>query len=532
MDFGRSLLAYFGFSVDTSELDKGKQKLGDFEKTVNRLVSVAGGTLLAKGFLNFTDGLIDAGLALEKNSVKFGVSTDQFAEWDFAAQRAGVSTESFATGLKFLEKNMAKSDGVGGKALKDFSQLGIDLGGVGEKMKDPLTVLGEVADKVKDAKSPADQLGIALRFLGKGGADLLPLLKDGSAGIQKLRERFQEITGGEGSFAEFATQAKEAHEAETDFALGVQVLRNKFASVFLPVITKVLDKFLAITVFLREVTKNTRAWETAVIALAVGGIGALIYAFGGLALAAAPWVAAATAIYVIMEDLYVFFTGGESLTAKFLDSFFGKGTAQAVVDKVRQLFNALKDFIREEGPRLKAVWEEEVLPALRTVFEFIRDNKNEVFSTLSGMATLASNIASAFRSISNTEAFQKLFGVGDADKKQFTQLAETMALGPLGSVAVIGRSLSALGVGSTRYRGLNPDEGGGVGMRTVEIPFGSPGNNPTAGGTQVIQENTTTVNLHGFGGNDIIGAANAFKSASDKANEANNESARRKLVHP
>jgi len=98
-----------------------------------------------------------------KMSQKFGISVESFTGFSHAANLAGVESESLGKGLQHLSKWMVEN-GQGGRNVKE--------------------VLFQVADSYQKMGEGALRSADAQKKFGKAGADLIPMLKDGRAGLQ------------------------------------------------------------------------------------------------------------------------------------------------------------------------------------------------------------------------------------------------------------------------------------------------------------------------------------------------------------
>lgn len=119
-------------------------------------------------------------------SAKTGISTASLGMLEYAAKMNGTEfetlTKSVGKMLKVQGEVQAGNDGAG----KSFEALGISL----EQVKSLSTedLLGTVADQIRALPTTAMQAAAAMSIFGKSGADLLPLLQGGSAGIAEMTQ--------------------------------------------------------------------------------------------------------------------------------------------------------------------------------------------------------------------------------------------------------------------------------------------------------------------------------------------------------
>lgn len=72
------------------------------------------------------------------------------------------------------------------EAAKLFAELGIRVTDSNGKMRNSSDVMLDVGDALKRIEDPAKRADIAMRLMGRGGAELIPMLLMGSKGIQSL----------------------------------------------------------------------------------------------------------------------------------------------------------------------------------------------------------------------------------------------------------------------------------------------------------------------------------------------------------
>lgn len=136
---------------------------------------------------------LDYASSLGEVAQQLGVTTDALQEYRYAGSQAGLATEEIDMALGQLTRRIG--EGVNGtKAQADaFKKLGISL----KDAKGNVIATGDaiplIADALQKIKSPAEQSAILLDLFGKSGAKLLPLLSEGSKGVNGLRDAAQKL---------------------------------------------------------------------------------------------------------------------------------------------------------------------------------------------------------------------------------------------------------------------------------------------------------------------------------------------------
>lgn len=127
--------------------------------------------------------------ALSKTAQKIGVATEALSRLKYAADFSDVSLEQLSTGLGKLSKNMLDvATGSKGPAATAFAALGVSVADATGQLRDTDQVFTEIADKLSRLEDGALKTAIAQRVFGKSGAELIPLLNEGAAGLKRFAD--------------------------------------------------------------------------------------------------------------------------------------------------------------------------------------------------------------------------------------------------------------------------------------------------------------------------------------------------------
>ncbi len=184
-------------NIKITATDKTKGAFSSVRKSVSGLSSsvmslqgALGGIGLALGvraFVNFTKESLKLADGIGKMSDRLGITTTALQTFRFAGEQAGETFESMDNNLVKFVRNL----GDGQKGIKtitdEFDRLNIDLKDQNGNWKDHETILGEVADRYKTMKDPADKLSSAMTLFGRGGRVMVNMLSNGSDGLERLR---------------------------------------------------------------------------------------------------------------------------------------------------------------------------------------------------------------------------------------------------------------------------------------------------------------------------------------------------------
>ena len=143
------------------------------------LLSIAGLVGLAKGAL-------DAGDKMNDLSQSTGVSVEALARFKKAAATSGTDIDSVAKAMGKLSKNMLDAATGSKQAAAPFKALGISVTDSKGKLKTADAVLLQIADRFKAMGKDPAKPGLAMKLLGRAGAEMIPLLNMGGDAIDKL----------------------------------------------------------------------------------------------------------------------------------------------------------------------------------------------------------------------------------------------------------------------------------------------------------------------------------------------------------
>lgn len=214
-----------------SGLNSAKSSLGKFVSGISYAQGIISG-LSSLGFARLTLDVIEAGDAIADISAKLGIGTEQIGALQYAAEQLGSSTEAMNIGLQFLNKNVGLLQQGSQAATDSFARLGLkasDLVGLSLDQK-----FLTVANAIKSLGSDTEQAAAAQQIFGKGGQELLPIIRAGTDAI---------IAQGEAAAAtgklfnqDQADGLNEAADAIKNLTASFQGMSKEFVTTFVPAI--------------------------------------------------------------------------------------------------------------------------------------------------------------------------------------------------------------------------------------------------------------------------------------------------------
>ena len=130
---------------------------------------------------------------LDDLAEKSGIATEQLSALRFAGETAGTTFEDLAGGLRKLANNMADAAGGGKQSAAAFDAIGVSVKTAEGGLRSSSDVLLEIADRFSRYTDGAGKSALATQIFGKAGETLIPLLNQGSAGIEAQTKLAREL---------------------------------------------------------------------------------------------------------------------------------------------------------------------------------------------------------------------------------------------------------------------------------------------------------------------------------------------------
>ena len=133
---------------------------------------------------------IDVAADMDALSRSTGIAIEELSAMSHVARETDADFGTAEYGLQRLNREIAAAVTEGEEASSAFGDMGIALRDqVTGEARGTLEVLGDIADQVANASNEFEQTAIATEFFGNRiGQDLLPMLQEGSEGIEELIE--------------------------------------------------------------------------------------------------------------------------------------------------------------------------------------------------------------------------------------------------------------------------------------------------------------------------------------------------------
>lgn len=172
---------------------KSTDKLSAFERTTGKIGrsmmnagTVMAGAGAAVGASIFAVGKASADYAGDMYDMArgAGIGVEAFQKLAYAGRMSGVETEKLSASLVKFDRMVAEAAGGNKTYMQTFEDLGIKIKDSAGNLRQPNEIFEDVADIFHNTEDGIGKTALAVELFGKSGADLIPMLNDGKAGLK------------------------------------------------------------------------------------------------------------------------------------------------------------------------------------------------------------------------------------------------------------------------------------------------------------------------------------------------------------
>ena len=171
-----------------------------------------------------------------------GGTAEDMSRLRFAGEMVGVSSSALIKSFGILSGHLANNDDVAKK-------LGVTMKDMAGNIKPSTQILGEVADKLNEMPAGMERTAAAKAVLGRGFAELNPLLRQGSEGMKKFAEESDKLG---------LTMSEKDLNASKQFKYATRELNATFQGIAISLGRALLPAMLALT----DAVKTAVQWFT------------------------------------------------------------------------------------------------------------------------------------------------------------------------------------------------------------------------------------------------------------------------------
>ena len=215
---------------------------------------------------------------IAKLAQKTGFSTEALSELRHAAELSNTSLSSLETAIKRMQVVIIEAKNKTSAAAKSLHDLGLSY----DELKDltPEKQFEAITNALADIVDPTLKAALAVDTFGRSGTDLLPMLVDGSAGLNAMKKEAHDL--GVVFSAEAAKKAEAFKDSITKLKAAITGISGEIAKTLAPILTKLLT-------FITNVIKSITDWTQKHPAL-TDAITKVAFAIGVLTLAVGSFI--------------------------------------------------------------------------------------------------------------------------------------------------------------------------------------------------------------------------------------------------
>lgn len=188
-----------GFSDALGKVQRsGTELKNSLSNTFGKIKKIAAGAISVAAIKKGIDAVSDfanevsaAGDRVDKQSQVLGLSRKAYQEWDYILGQNGASIDSLSAGMRTLNKMVLDAKDGAGEAKDSFARLGLNIHEI--ENLNPEDQFEAVVRAFQKMPAGVQKSALAVKLLGRGGMQLLPLLNQSETSIDELRQRAEEL---------------------------------------------------------------------------------------------------------------------------------------------------------------------------------------------------------------------------------------------------------------------------------------------------------------------------------------------------
>lgn len=310
MALGDTLRNYVvGVGVRDNGVTKGLKQMGSSIKDLmGQFGLLAGAAGVGMALKNFTD----MGMSISNFSNMTGIAVEDISTLGAALERFGGDSESAKNSLQALQQGLSQAEWGQGNLLQTSAMYGVNIFNDDGSIKNAQQLLMGLADDFQHlTKAQQFTLGQQLGL----DESTIQLLQQGKENIDSI---LSEVS------SQGVIDARQAEEAKK-FALEINKLKRNLATLGRSIATSVMPVLQEFTKILTKIVDFLKQFDAATYAIGAGivALGWTIKNFGNFLKANLPLmalIAGLTLLFLIVEDIYGYFNGKDSVFGDIINS--------------------------------------------------------------------------------------------------------------------------------------------------------------------------------------------------------------------
>ena len=381
MAFVTELLGYIGLDVDDASFNEAEQSVKDVTKVMAGLITVAASaaTAVTGAAYAMVNDFANTATEIDQLTKRLNVNAEALQATVFAAKSFGIELDQLADGMKELSMR-AGEFALDGKANADaFGEIGITQAQVKQYGNNIEGLFRLVRNKLSEVKEQGKRQFLADALFGGGLADVggeffaqtsekiaalqkqaresglvisqenLDMAREYTSEMESLQARIKGLWNIVAAnllpiFTRITRQMKEFFDLHGDEIVNglTAAINGLIASIkYLGIAAAIAMPYLVGSAAIASWVKLIALTKTLTAAFATMRVGALL-AWAAAAAGPALVGAAILSLILVIQDIYTYFTGGDSITGRIIE-----GLGKPVVDKIKQAWTDLKQWFKD-----------------------------------------------------------------------------------------------------------------------------------------------------------------------------------------
>lgn len=197
--------------------------------------------------------------AVERQALILGVSVKEMQKWNFVATQNKTTTE--AVTFAFTQLTMKAYDAYTGnkEAAKSFQMLGVAVRDSEGNLRSNESIINDTIKSLSGMSSESKRAALAQDVFGRAGKELLPMLSQGTQGINNQRDAAEKL--GQVLSDKAVKSFTDTNDALDRMKTALAVAGGELLTTFLPTMQKVVDTATAAASALSKAFKTPTEME-------------------------------------------------------------------------------------------------------------------------------------------------------------------------------------------------------------------------------------------------------------------------------
>lgn len=237
----REIITRYKFKSDTRAIKRAGRALGTL-KTAAKTGAIAIAGFAAAGAKLITS-VAKSSDKIAKSSKQLEINAQFLQAMGHAAQLSGTSISAVEMGIRRMSAAALEASRGSKAYTESFDEMGVSVRDASGKLKDNETLLLETFEGLSRLEDSSRRVALAQKLFGRSGVQLIPMLKNGSAGLREMLNEADEL----GIVLEDSAlkQAEDFQDSMTRMRARIGGVIARVATGLMPAVTRLVDRMQA-----------------------------------------------------------------------------------------------------------------------------------------------------------------------------------------------------------------------------------------------------------------------------------------------